>query len=221
MTTTRTRTFIAVAALATLGFGCGGSDKAPAAETTARTEMQPPVEVASSAEKAPTERAHGDEHHGEKMKKEIDPSTPIGQGQLMLEEGKLEEAAAQFKSITEAEPDNAKAWQLYGYALHAAGKLDEALPVHQKAAEFEKTAPVAHYNIACVYALQGDVDAAYAALDQAVAAGFSGAEHIAKDPDLKSLRSDARWQGFEAKVQANYDEHKAEWEAKKAKKEAM
>ena len=44
------------------------------------------------------------------------------------------------------------------------------------------------YNLACAYALQGKTKEALAALDQAIAAGFLDAAHLAQDPDLTSLR---------------------------------
>jgi len=50
------------------------------------------------------------------------------------------------------------------------------------------------YNAACSYALAGDADAAFAALDVALEMGFAQAQQLAGDSDLESLHSDARWQ---------------------------
>ena len=52
--------------------------------------------------------------------------------------------------------------------------------------------------------------AAFAALDQAVAAGFDMADHLDKDEDLANIRGDARFAAFVKAVEANAAKHKAE-----------
>ncbi|MEM8883262.1 MAG: hypothetical protein AAGD14_04265 [Planctomycetota bacterium] len=56
----------------------------------------------------------------------------------------------------------------------------------------------AAYNLACAYALDGQVDKAFVALDRAFADKLVvSKEHLSKDPDLNSLRKDqARWDKF-------------------------
>jgi hypothetical protein len=49
------------------------------------------------------------------------------------------------------------------------------------------------YDAACSSARDGNADAAFAALDHAVAAGFRDAERLQADDDLTSLHGDARW----------------------------
>ena len=110
----------------------------------------------------------------------------------------FETAAAAFKKITTAEPKDGQAWQLLGYSLHAAGKLDEALPAHTKAAEFPRFAGVATYNIACVHALKGNADEAFACLEKCIAGGFADVDQLTGDEDFKALRSDPRFAKIEA-----------------------
>ncbi|HZN38772.1 MAG TPA: DUF2911 domain-containing protein [Planctomycetota bacterium] len=114
----------------------------------------------------------------------------------------FETAAATFKKITTADPKDGQAWQLLGYSLHIAGKLDEALPAHTKAAEFPKFAGVATYNIACVHALKGNADEAFAWLEKCVAGGFADVDQLNGDEDLKALRSDPRYAKIEAAMKA-------------------
>ncbi len=85
---------------------------------------------------------------------------------------------------------------MLGYSLHAAGRLDEAMAAHEKAATFPATKAAATYNIACVHALKGEIDAAFGSLDKAVAAGFQDLDLARKDSDLEKLRSDARFAKF-------------------------
>lgn len=53
--------------------------------------------------------------------------------------------------------------------------------------------PGGHYNLACVLALVGKKDEAFASLNRAIASGFADAKHIEKDADLESLREDERF----------------------------
>lgn len=109
-------------------------------------------------------------------------------------------AAASFRKVTELDAKNGKAWHMLGYCLHAEGKLDEALPIHIKATAFADVAPTAAYNAACVYALKGDKDQAFAWLDKAVGYGFQGTEYLDNDTDLDNLRQDPRFAKVVEKV---------------------
>jgi tetratricopeptide (TPR) repeat protein len=109
-------------------------------------------------------------------------------------------AAAVLKKVTEADPKDGVSWLKLGYSLHADKKLDEALKIHLKAAEFPEVAPIATYNVACVYALQGDKDKAFTWLGKAVELGFSQPDQLANDTDMDSLRDDPRFKDLVAKV---------------------
>jgi tetratricopeptide (TPR) repeat protein len=111
-------------------------------------------------------------------------------------------AAAAFKKVTEADPKDGQAWLHLGYSLHAIGKLDEALPAHLKAAEFPRYAPIAIYNVACVHALKGNADEAFAWLDKAIAAGFAQPDQLAGDEDFAKVRKDPRMEKAMAAVKA-------------------
>lgn len=103
-------------------------------------------------------------------------------------------ASVAYAKIVIAQPENAQAWQLLGYSLHAAGDLDRALRVHMKAATFPGVRPVALYNVACVHALQGRTDEAFEFLNQSIAAGFNDPNQFGGDADLRSLHNDPRWE---------------------------
>lgn len=137
------------------------------------------------------------EHEGMCEEKAMSPEW--AEGKELLKAEKYGEAAARFEAIAAANPKDGHAVMMQGYALHAAGRLDEALAVHQRAAQFPDVRPVALYNAACVHALKGESDKAFASLDEAIKAGFAGADHMKKDEDLKSLRTDPR---FDAAVKA-------------------
>jgi L-ascorbate metabolism protein UlaG (beta-lactamase superfamily) len=62
-----------------------------------------------------------------------------------------------------------------------------------------------HYGAACCFALAGDRERAFAALDAAVDAGFRNLGNLEADEDLASLRGDARWAALTARVKAGRD----------------
>lgn len=132
--------------------------------------------------------------------KAADTKTLQKEGRQAVQNQDWKTAIADFQKLTELEPTVGTHWHMLGYSLHAANRLDEALKVHLKAAEFADVKPVASYNVACVYALKSDKDKAFEWLGKAVDAGFARPEQLTDDTDMDSLRSDARWQGIVARV---------------------
>ena len=104
------------------------------------------------------------------------------------------------KKIVEANDKIGPAWFFLGYTLHMDGKLDEALKAHKKAAEFDQFAPVATYNVACVYSLQKKTDQAIKALEKAIKLGFNNVDQIEDDSDMDNIRKDKRFVKIMAKL---------------------
>ncbi|MCB9857770.1 MAG: tetratricopeptide repeat protein [Phycisphaerales bacterium] len=102
-------------------------------------------------------------------------------------------AASAYEAITKANPDDGIAWYRLGFARHALGEYDKAIPAHKKAAEFPQVRPTALYNLACALSLTGDKNAAFASLDDSIDAGFGDLKQFESDSDLKSLHDDARF----------------------------
>lgn len=116
-------------------------------------------------------------------------------GQAALQSQDWDEAIKAFSALTEANAKDADAWFSLGYALHASGEIDKALPVHQKAAALGsgEVKSTALYNIACVHSLKKDADKAIEYLEQAVAAGFTDTTQMKSDADFKNVRDDKRF----------------------------
>jgi len=121
-------------------------------------------------------------------------SLPRAESLCYLE--RWDEAILILREITKREPDNGRAWHYLGYALHGRGDLSEALQIHIKASKYPKYAAISLYNVACVYALRNDKDAAFAWLRRAKQAGFDDVAHMRHDSDLASLMDDPRMAEF-------------------------
>src|SRR5262245_12470191 len=74
----------------------------------------------------------------EKPKDKQAVAAAMRDGQTALADSDFDAGIAAFRKVTELDPANARGWQLLGYCLHAAKRLDEALPAHLKAAEFKE-----------------------------------------------------------------------------------
>ncbi len=178
---------VASFALVVTAGACGGKANQSSSQPSVAEARQ---ETHGTAEKV--------EHTGECARERAkDPA--MAEAKDLLGEEKYGEAAAKFEAIAAAHPENGKAVLLEGYALHAAGRLDEALAVHERAAKFEDVRATALYNAACVHALKGETDEAFATLDESIKAGFWMADHMKQDTDLKSLQGDPR---FDAALKA-------------------
>lgn len=122
--------------------------------------------------------------------------SPLQQAGAQIQQGNFAQAAAILEPVVKAQPQNANAWYLLGYAYHAQKDWAKAVPAHEKAASFPSTAANASYNLACAWALQGDADQAFAWLTKAKVAGFTAWGQLATDTDLASLQNDPRLKGF-------------------------
>ena len=117
-------------------------------------------------------------------------------GRALVQAGDFPGAVLLLEPFVEANADHAPAWYFLGYALHAQGKFEEALPAHEKAASFPRTAGGGAYNAACACAQLERIDEAFTWLEQAVAAGFDPSPRITTDPDLANLQGDPRLAPF-------------------------
>jgi tetratricopeptide (TPR) repeat protein len=84
-----------------------------------------------------------------------------------------------------------------GYHEQQLDRYDEAEAAYREIALCREDVRVkrwAHYNLACIRAIQGRNDEAIAELEAAVRAGFNDVRWAARDGDLKPLRDDLRFQ---------------------------
>ena len=87
------------------------------------------------------------------------------------------------------------------YDLHMNGKIDKAIIAHQKAAEFADHKGIATYNLGCAWVLTGEIDKAFAALNDAVTFGFHDVNQYQIDEDLDPIRKDPRFEKLMDRLQ--------------------
>lgn len=118
--------------------------------------------------------------------------------QAKRESAKGDYAAAEkvYREALSIHPNHEDAILHLGYAIHMQGRIEDALPWHERASQSANCQGLGHYNMACVHALKGDTDQAFQHLNQAIRFKVThnlSVEQIKKDSDLESLREDARF----------------------------
>ncbi len=88
-------------------------------------------------------------------------------GAELLRQGKVAEAAAEFRLAVTADPGYAAAWRNLGYALDQQKQLDEAVAAYQKAVKLEPELST-HNNLGVLYDRQGQYDQAIQEFEKAL-----------------------------------------------------
>jgi len=98
-----------------------------------------------------------------------------------------------FGRLLERDAYHVAALRAHAQNLAARGHLSRALQMDRRLVRLQPDRPIPWYNLACSYALLGMAELAFAALQRAVDNGYHWLDHLARDPDLKSLRRDPRF----------------------------
>lgn len=117
--------------------------------------------------------------------------------------GRAEEADAAYRRALpvierhlELNPNDARAWTMGAVTHSRLSNRERGLEFARRAEEVDPEDAAVCYNVACLYALEGEVDRAIACLEKAARAGFAHPEWIRRDPDLDSLRDDPRFRAL-------------------------
>jgi tetratricopeptide (TPR) repeat protein len=104
------------------------------------------------------------------------------------------------RGLVQRDPVFVEALQLLGDLCAQRGRHAESLNVDKKLSRLESRNPVAFYNFACSYSLNGQFDHAAMALERALRLGCRDFNWLAKDPDLRKLRKHPLYRVLEGKI---------------------
>jgi non-specific serine/threonine protein kinase len=96
----------------------------------------------------------------------------------------------------ELNPDDARAFTIGAVSLCRLGERQAGLDWAERAVAIDPNDPGIQYNVACLFALEGEHTRAIQCLEAAVKAGFAHKDWVEKDPDLDSLRNDPRFKAL-------------------------
>jgi tetratricopeptide (TPR) repeat protein len=124
--------------------------------------------------------------------------------------GDLEQAADLLDDAICHLPQEPLLLSMEGLLSALIGKYAEALECVGRACEYPRTFGHAHhtyYQIACIHSLIGGRDLAFQWLERSVDTGFACWPFFRRDPCLKNLRSDPRFELLVSSLQAKYPDH--------------
>jgi tetratricopeptide (TPR) repeat protein len=105
-----------------------------------------------------------------------------------------------IEGIVRRDPNDVDALQLLGDHYTQRGLFAEGLKVDEHLARLEPQNPLVFYNLACSYSLTEEFERAVFALEKALSLGYRDFTWLAKDPDLKKLRSQPVFDDLKAKI---------------------
>jgi len=114
------------------------------------------------------------------------PPRPTDQSQLDFE---LEF----FSGILVRRPDYIDVLRVMGNNLTLKGRFAQGLQIDKRLVQLRPNDPLAHYNLACSYALLKRPDQCFKSLRRAVELGYRDFRYMREDRDLDSIRHDPRF----------------------------
>lgn len=98
-----------------------------------------------------------------------------------------------FANILERQPDYVDVLRVMGNNLTLKGRYAQGLQIDKRLIQLRPNDPLAHYNLACSYALLKRPDQAIKTLRRAVELGYRDFRYMREDRDLDSIRHDVRF----------------------------
>jgi hypothetical protein len=120
-------------------------------------------------------------------------------GAAWLQEGNFEAARRRFLEAIDLDDGIPEAYNGVGVTYRMRNDLRRALEWYKKALTVDPDFGDAYYNMACIYALEGQKEMALRYLQIAAMNGYATAEGIDGDPDLEAVRDEP---GYKALVRA-------------------
>jgi tetratricopeptide (TPR) repeat protein len=98
-----------------------------------------------------------------------------------------------FGGILTRKPDYVEVLRIMGNLLTLKGRYVEGLQIDRQLVRLRPHDPLAHYNLACSYALLQRPDQSLKTLRKAVELGYRDFRYMREDHDLDSIRHDPRF----------------------------
>ncbi len=128
---------------------------------------------------------------------------PASPNKLSREERKdLDIEIGFIEGVVKRDPGFVEALLVLGDDYTRRGKYDEGLKVDLRLAKARPNDPGVHYNLACSYALTGQLERAAQSLNTALDLGYRDFKWLRRDPDLKPLRQHPLYRKLRVKIRA-------------------
>jgi tetratricopeptide (TPR) repeat protein len=101
-----------------------------------------------------------------------------------------------FEGILRRDDGYGAAMRILAELYTRRGRHQDALNLDRRITRLYPNDAGGFYNLACSLALTEDINGAFSALEQAWALGYRDVGWLRRDPDLRSVRSDPRYEQF-------------------------
>lgn len=102
-------------------------------------------------------------------------------------------------------PEHPAVVETLGCLYTEMGRYQDGLAADRDMVRMQPQSPIAWYNLACSLSLTGQPDAAFAALEKAIALGYDDAEWMQDDDDFEPIKNDPRFERLLAQLLARKD----------------
>ncbi len=111
----------------------------------------------------------------------------------LAEQSQLDFELDFYAGILERNPDYVDVLRHMGNNLTLKGRYAQGLQIDKRLVQLRPSDPLAHYNLACSYALLKRPEQSLKALRRAVELGYRDFRYMREDRDLDSIRHDPRF----------------------------
>ncbi|HEV3082114.1 MAG TPA: hypothetical protein VGY66_20195 [Gemmataceae bacterium] len=120
----------------------------------------------------------------------ISTSAPLSR---LADQSQLDFEIDFFGGILKRNSDYVDVLRVMGNNLTLKGRFAQGLDIDRRLVQLRPRDPLAHYNLACSYALLKQSDQALRILRKAVELGYRDFRYMREDHDLDSIRHDPRF----------------------------
>ena len=132
-------------------------------------------------------------HQGKHFNEGPEPTSTTSPVVHLADQNQIDFEVDFFGGILERAPDYVDVLRVMGHLLTLKGRYAEGLQVDRRLVSLRPTDPLAHYNLACSYALLRRTEPALKVLRRAVELGYRDFRYIREDRDLDTIRHDPRF----------------------------
>jgi tetratricopeptide (TPR) repeat protein len=132
-------------------------------------------------------------HHGKPANEGHGSASAANVPARVADQNQLEFELAFFGGVLDRCPDYVDVLRIMGNLLTLKGRFADGLQIDRRLVQLRPNDPLAHYNLACSYALLKRADHALKTLRRAVELGYRDFRYMKEDHDLDSVRHDPRF----------------------------
>jgi len=132
-------------------------------------------------------------HQGKQFNEGAKPPSSTSPVAHLTDQNQIDFELDFFGGVLERAPDYVDVLRVMGNLMTLKGRYAEGLAIDRRLIQLRPSDALAHYNLACSYALLKRPDQALRTLRRAVELGYRDFRYMREDHDLDSIRHDPRF----------------------------